>query len=823
MANIIAWLRLRARPAIIASIVLLAGPPAVIAANYQVIGWNEVGVDRLDSGYSVFSLWPPGNNLRAQVVYQGKRLTNSTGITVTYQAVADPDGSINSTSQGKTEFWQYVLPLFGTNLVADMGLNGYGMPGGTTRAMAFNSTNGLFGADGIPMTPFDDALKKNSYPLMRVVVSSNSVALATNDVVLAISDEVSCRVCHASGADAAAQPTNGWVWNSNPERDYRLNILRRHDELRDPATYPGILFSNGYNPAGLYRTVVADGKPVLCVRCHKSNAQPGSGFGGIPPLTQSVHTHHAAVIDPDTGLTLNSSTDRSSCFRCHPGATTHALRGVMGDAISTNGLHAIQCQSCHGSMSLVGATNRIGWIDLPDCQSCHVGNAVNVGSNPIRYSNAFTNYATGGIRQQMDATFATTTNLAFGAYSLYRVSTNHGKLYCSACHGSSHAEFPADRNDNLRVLQVQSHEGMLSDCNACHNTIPTGAGRVGPHGAHEFGQNWVDGTASHIGQSGTVCNGCHGTNERGTILSKSQSDQALNTAANSVFSQKTLFRGAIIGCYLCHSGSGNLTPTPWSAATAADVRTNTASGSPITFKLTVADGNNPKQLTNNAFLVRVITQPANGTVGITNYNKTNWVAVYFPNPGFVGTNTFTFAAWNTYVDSDLYTGTIVVTQGVFSISAKALVPASYPANWSAPFNVQPTASNVVGTVTFDWNFGDASPHSTSQNTAHAYALSGNYNWQVISKVTATGGGSASTTNSGTISITAPMVVSATAGGGNFTLSWPQPTGDALLEKTTALNPANWTVVTNATVLSGGKISVTVPVAPGTMFYRLRQL
>ena len=69
----------------------------------------------------------------------------------------------------------------------------------------------------------------------------------------------------------------------------------------------------------------------------------------------------------------------------------------MGDAVATNGLRAIQCQSCHGSMALVGATNRVGWVDLPDCQSCHVGNAINVGSNPIRYTTAFTNYATGGV------------------------------------------------------------------------------------------------------------------------------------------------------------------------------------------------------------------------------------------------------------------------------------------------------------------------------------------------------------------------------------------------------------------------------------------
>ena len=82
--------------------------------------------------------------------------------------------------------------------------------------------------------------------------------------MLPISDEVNCRLCHASGSAPAAQPTNGWAWNTDPEHDYRLNILRRHDDLKNPATYPGILSSNGYNPQGLYQSVVANGKPVLC-------------------------------------------------------------------------------------------------------------------------------------------------------------------------------------------------------------------------------------------------------------------------------------------------------------------------------------------------------------------------------------------------------------------------------------------------------------------------------------------------------------------------------------------------------------------------------
>src|SRR5574342_1096915 len=87
------------------ALVLVGSCPALEAANFQVIGWNEFGIDTLDSDYSIFSIWPPGNTIHAQITYRGKRLTNASNVSVTYEAIADPDGSFNSTSQGKTEFW----------------------------------------------------------------------------------------------------------------------------------------------------------------------------------------------------------------------------------------------------------------------------------------------------------------------------------------------------------------------------------------------------------------------------------------------------------------------------------------------------------------------------------------------------------------------------------------------------------------------------------------------------------------------------------------------------------------------------------------------
>lgn len=789
----------------IAAVLLIASSTALQAANYQVIGWNEFGIDTLDSDYSVFSIWPPGNTMRAQVTFQGKRLTNANNVTVTYQAVADPDGSINSTSQGKTEFWTYAPALFGTNLAVDRGLSGFSMPGtnNVPQAMTFNATNAWFSAVDVPITPLDNAGHRSFYPLMRLIARSNNVALATNDVVMPISDEVNCRVCHASGSVAAAQPTNGWAWNTDPERDFRLNILRRHDDLKNPATYPGILSSNGYNPAGLYRTVVADGLPVRCTKCHKSTIVAGSGFGTIKPLTAAIHSHHAAVVNPATGAALDNVLDRSTCYHCHPGVTTKALRGPMGDSVSASGTKHIQCQSCHGPMNTVGAANRVGYIDVPDCQSCHSGTATS-NNGEIRYTSAF--LANGTVRQAVNQTFATRTNLAFGNYSVYRYSTNHAKLFCSACHGSPHAEFVADRNDNLRARQVQGHDGMLSDCNACHTTTPTSGS--GPHGAHYFGQNWV---SDHKGKSGAACNACHDADESGSILSLAQKDETLSSS----FGDKRLWRGYRVSCYLCHSGSGDLSAGP-ASPTVTNVSTNTVNGAPVVMRLPAVDGNNPSLV----LTLRIISQPPRGTVGITNTSTTNWFATYYPDPGFVGTERFTFAAWNGASDSNLGTGTVAVAQGPFSINATAMVPPTFPAGWAAPFSVVARLVNIETNVIYDWNFGDGTAHGTNHHTSHAFAAPGNYTWKVVASVQ--GSPAVASTNSGSILIGDAAGLAIMQSGSSVVISWPQ-IPEALLEQSTLLGPgASWNISPIIPQLSAGRYSITAP-NQGMIFYRLRKL
>ena len=76
------------------------------AATSSLLGWNNLGMHCMDSDYSVFSILPPYNTIEAQLIVNGRLVTNGAGYRVTYQAVADPSGSLNSTAIGKGNFYQ---------------------------------------------------------------------------------------------------------------------------------------------------------------------------------------------------------------------------------------------------------------------------------------------------------------------------------------------------------------------------------------------------------------------------------------------------------------------------------------------------------------------------------------------------------------------------------------------------------------------------------------------------------------------------------------------------------------------------------------------
>lgn len=492
-----------------------------------------------------------------------------------------------------------------------------------------------------PMTPYDDSGQKNPYPLMRLVVrNALGAQLAETSVVLPVSDEMDCAKCHASNSVAEARPLAGWVNDVNLARDFRLNILRLHDDRNaGNPTYASALSQLGLSPAGLYPSVNTSAQPVLCAACHSSNALPGSGLAGISALTSATHLRHANTRDPASGLTLDAAANRSACYSCHPGSSTKCLRGAMGAAIASDGSMAMQCQSCHGNMSRVGDAHRQGWLQQPSCQNCHTGTAVQ-NAGLIRYSDAYT--TTGVLRPAVNPIFATNPNQPAAGLDLYRFSTGHGGLYCEACHGATHAEFPSShRNDNLQSVQVQGHAGVVSECTVCHSSPVAGLG--GPHGLHPLGTAWLNDHGDFAQNNNSACQACHGANFRGGVLSASQSDWIATTR----FGTKHFWRGFRIGCYTCHNGPNSESISSNRAPIVANATISTSAGVNASLTLSASDADA------NPLTLRIVSQPAHGAVALTDR-----LATYIPEIGFTGDEYFTFAASDTKSDSNL--GEVVV-------------------------------------------------------------------------------------------------------------------------------------------------------------------
>jgi hypothetical protein len=520
------------------------------SGNHALTAWNDLGMHCVDGvDYSIMSILPPYNNLHAQLVDRTTNKQVTSGVTLTYESIADLDGSINTSSSGKTNFWSYVASLFGASPAANIGLTGNPTPSRTPAAMTFNATQGWFEAEGIPVTPYDDAGNKNFYPMVNVVATDTTgKVLATAKAVLPVSDEMTCQACHASRASgtaaemAAKPPVSGWAFdNSDPQKDWKKNVLRIHDDKQlGNQTFADALSTKGYDQAGLAATAAA-GKPILCAGCHASNALPGTGIAGISSLTSAQHRSHGQVVDPAQNLALDDITNRSACYLCHPGSVTKCLRGAMGNAVDAQGNATMGCQSCHGHMSDVGASTRVGWLDQPNCQSCHYDGK--------RETSAIDS-GTGRLRVVADTRFATTANVPSSGHSLFRFSKGHGNLQCEACHGATHAEYPSSHeNDNVLSVGLQGYRGTVKECTTCHATVPnTSTG--GPHGMHSTSQQWISDHQDAAERSTTNCAYCHGADFKGTYLSevrKAKSFSADGATINFVAGQR-------VGCYECHNG-----------------------------------------------------------------------------------------------------------------------------------------------------------------------------------------------------------------------------------------------------------------------------
>ena len=543
---------------------------ATSGSRYTLLAWNDLGMHCVDGkDYSIMSILPPYNNLHAQLIDRNSGKQVTTGVTLTYESMRDPAGSINTLSSNKTNFWQYVKALYGGAPALDRGLNlndptlSNPTPSTKPAPMRLNPTWNWFEAEGLPILPYDDTLKtgggyqKNYYPMVKVVAkNAGGTILASTQTVLPVSDEMTCVACHASNAngDAAKPPRQGWAnFSADPEKDWKKNVLRLHDDKHasDPVYQAALLMLQPAASGGLALRA-EQGTPTLCSSCHGSNALNSPGFTvaangqsvKISAFTAAMHSLHGRVKDPLKQVALDAIGNRDSCYLCHPGAVTKCLRGAMSETPN------LDCQSCHGSMAAVGRPGRVGWLQQPNCQACH--------HDGKRETAAVTDVANGTLRAVSDTRFATNPNKPGTGFSLFRFSVGHGKNQCETCHGSTHAEYSAANqtwtsshdNDILQSKAIQGYAGTITECTVCHSTPPlTRDG--GPHGMHTIGQSWVDKHGDMVGSKGAAaCTACHGADYRGSPLSRVKTAKTFRHDGR----QYALAAGTQVGCYTCHNG-----------------------------------------------------------------------------------------------------------------------------------------------------------------------------------------------------------------------------------------------------------------------------
>jgi hypothetical protein len=145
------------------------------------------------------------------------------------------------------------------------------------------------------------------------------------------------------------------------------------------------------------------------------------------------------------------------------------------------------------------------------------------------------------------------------------------------------------------------------------------------------------------------CRDCHGTDSRGTVLSRSHADRILDTEDYGV---KHFWRGYQIGCYACHNGPDSEEPSPNTPAEVEDGALEAEAGVTGSADLSVFDADgNPLEL-------RVVSQPDHGVAWID-----GTTLHYRSDPQYAGPDTVTYAAWDGWADSNLGTVSVDVIAG----------------------------------------------------------------------------------------------------------------------------------------------------------------
>lgn len=476
-----------------------------------------------------------------------------------------------------------------------------------------------FSADGVPITPFDDFGRSNSYPLMRITARDRTGSLtgtrlkimATVDTVLPVSAEADCFRCHTSSVDGgnaqaaclpgldASCPRQGSPTNRSgvgfavttadqdtakvPQKVKRewaadWNIVRLHDAK--------------------HGTTLASTTPVVCQRCHYSPALDLAHLGPMGPddagangreqkihrsNSRVLHTHHGKMDlfraampppndarrkDPNTGKpvinTYVLNRLNQTCYQCHPGRDTNCLRGAM-----FNG--GLVCQDCHGSMVRVGNDFSANFPRVPFPNGADLSRRVPWASEPGCQS-----CHTGDVLTTIAGKDANVIAAPDGIRLLQAYRVGDSTATPIKAPGSRFAENEVNGNRVLYRLSADSHSGIT--CQACHGSThaewpvnPSGGGVIANDNRAAIA---LQGHAGKI----TECKVCHGT---ATLPANLDGPHGMHPVSSSRWiggHGDFLERTSRNSCRACHGRNGEgavLSKTPVARSLQAEDKTVT--------------------------------------------------------------------------------------------------------------------------------------------------------------------------------------------------------------------------------------------------------